>query len=104
MLYAALAALTCVGCVYYHAVPVSSGTAAFDRSWNAALGAAHDVGVAVSTADRTSGYIYGTTGDSNVTIHVFVQADGNVRVEFNAKGAEGLADSLSDAYHRRMGR
>lgn len=103
-LNAALAGLTLAGCVYYHAVPVSNGPAAFDRSWNAALGAADDVGVAVSTADRTSGVIYGTTADSNVTIRVLTQADGRVRVEFNATGNPGIADRLHGAYDRRMGR
>jgi len=99
-----MAALTIASCVYYHPVPVSSGPDAFERSWNAALGAADDVGVAISTADRTSGVIYGTTPDSNVTIRVFTQADGRVRVEFNASGAKGLADRLRGAYERRMGR
>jgi hypothetical protein len=97
------------GCTYYQAVPAApSGPSTFERSWNAALGAADDVGVAVSTADRTSGTIYGTTGADDVTIRVFTQADGRVRVEFNVKGAGGsdavMAERLSSAYNRRMGR
>jgi len=101
---AALAALMLAGCVYYHPVPVSSGPDAFDRSWNAALGAADDVGVAISTADRPSGTIYGTTSDTNVTVRVWTQADGRVRVEFNATGNPAVADRLHSAYERRMGR
>jgi hypothetical protein len=106
---AVLALVTLAGCTYYQTVPVTpSGPSAFDRSWDAALGAADDVGVAVSTADRTSGVIYGTTATDTVTIRVFTQADGRVRVEFNVKGVSGsdsaLANSLSSAYNRRMGR
>ena len=98
------AALMLAGCVYYHPVPVSSGPSAFDRSWNAALGAADDVGIAVSTADRASGTIYGTTRETDVTIRVWTQADGRVRVEFNARGNPAVADHLHSAYDRRMGR
>ena len=108
-LAAVLALLALAGCTYYQTVPVApSGPSAFDRSWDAALGAADDVGVAVSTADRTSGTIYGTTATDTVTIRVFTQADGRVRVEFNVKGVSGsdsvLANNLSSAYNRRMGR
>lgn len=108
-LAAVLALLALAGCTYYQTVPVApSGPSAFDRSWDAALGAADDVGVAVSTADRTSGTIYGTTATDTVTIRVFTQADGRVRVEFNVRGVSGsdsvLANNLSSAYNRRMGR
>lgn len=106
---AVLAAAAIAGCTYYQTVPVApSGPSSFDRSWDAALGAADDVGVAVSSADRTSGVIRGTTAADGVTIRVFTQADGRVRVEFNVKGTAGtdaaLADRLSTAYNRRMGR
>ena len=101
---AAFAALMLAGCVYYHPVPVSSGPEAFDRSWNAALGAADDVGVTVSTVDRASGTIYGSTRDAAVTIRVWTQADGRVRVEMNATGDSAVADRLHSAYERRMGR
>jgi hypothetical protein len=104
ILCATLAALTVAGCTYYQPATVVYRPPDFDRSWDAALGAAHDLGVAVSTADRTSGYIYGTTADTDVTIRAFTQADGKVRVEFNASGAPGFADRLSEAYQRRMGR
>jgi len=109
-LCACLVAVTTVaGCTYYQTVPAPpSGPSAFDRAWNAALGAADDVGVSVSMADRTSGTIYGTAGAEEVTIRVFTQADGRVRVEFNVKSASGsdsvLAERLSSAYDRRMGR
>lgn len=108
-LCACLAAAAVASCTYYQTVPAApSGPNAFDRSWSAALGAADDVGVSVSSADRTSGVIRGTTAADDVTIRVFTQADGRVRVEFNVKGVSGsdtvLAERLSSAYNRRMGR
>jgi len=108
-LYACLAAATVAGCTYYQVAPSApSGPSTFDRSWNAALGAADDLGVSVTSADRTSGYIYGTTPTENVTISVLTQADGRVRVEFNVKNAAGsgtdLANRLHRAYEARMGR
>ena len=109
-LCACLASATVAGCTYYQAVPAApSGPSNFDRSWNAALGAADDLGVSVSTADRTSGFIYGTSPTGgNVTISVFTQADGRVRVEFNVRSPAGydtdLANRLHGAYEARMGR
>ena len=102
-------ATTMAGCTYYQTVPVApSGPSTFDRAWSAALGAADDVGVSVSTADRTSGTIYGTIQGENVTIRVLTQADGRVRVEINVKGQSGsdavVAERISSAYDRRMGR
>jgi hypothetical protein len=81
----------------------------FDRAWDAARGAAADVGVYVTSADRASGVIRGTKDDNEVTISVWTQADGSVRVEINAKSPRAgtdtvLAQSLSAAYDRRMGR
>src|SRR4029450_4909125 len=93
---ACLAAATVAGCTYYQAVPVApSGPGTFDRSWNAALGAADDLGVSVTSADRTSGFIYGTTPTDNVTISVLTQADGSVRVEFNVKSPAGEENYLA---------
>ena len=109
VLFACLLVAAAAGCTYYQAAPApSSGPSVFDRSWNAALGAAEDVGVSVYMADRASGTIRGTTANDEVTIRVFTQADGSVRVEFSAKGGRGadpaVTQRLSDAYDRRMGR
>jgi hypothetical protein len=93
LIIACVAALM-AGCTYYQAVPAApSGPSTFDRAWSAALGAADDVGVSVSSADQTSGVITGTTATDDVTIRVFTQADGRVRVEFNVKGAPGRMPS-----------
>src|SRR5215470_1445958 len=110
-LCACLAAATVAGCTYYQTAPAAqSGPSVFDRAWSAALGAADDTGVSVSTADRVSGTIYGATAADDVTIRVFTQADGSVRVEFTVtvRGTSRpdtvLAERLSIAYDRRMGR
>jgi hypothetical protein len=104
--------LLAAGCTVYQPVVVApsppSGPSTFDRSWNAALQAAQDSGVYVYSADRTSGVISGNGDGSSVIIKVFTQADGRVRVEFNVTSPTGtdtvLANRLSDAYDRNMGR
>ena len=95
------------GCVTYQPVAVPASTA-FDRSWNAALGAASDEGVRITSENRGSGVILGSRGDQEVTINVLSQADGGARVEISARGPKGsdpgLAGRISRAYDRRMGR
>ena len=100
---------TAPGCTYYQPVPVSAPAAStFDRSWSAAIGAAQDEGVRITSEDRARGVITGSRGEQDVTINVFTQADGRVRVEFSARGPKGpesgLASRISQAYDRRMGR
>jgi hypothetical protein len=91
----------------YTAVPVNSPST-FDRSWDAALGAAADAGVQVSSADRATGLITGNKADAAVTIKLQSQADGRVRVSFDAPSAQESNPTLKDrwlaAYQRRMGR
>jgi hypothetical protein len=86
-------------------VPVVDPT--FDRAWNAALGGAQDAGVRVMTADPATGLIRGAKDGIDVTVVVARQADGSVRVQFDAKGATqrdpGLSNRFSQAYDRRMG-
>jgi hypothetical protein len=106
-LFCLAAALSQGGCVVYDPYMVAA-PASFDRSWNAALGAAEDAGIAVSTADRGSGRIYGRRNGADVTIAVTPQADGSLRVQFDVKGLgpqdQGLDERFTQAYNRRMGR
>ena len=107
-----LAMLLASACTYYEAPPPSypapPAPSAFDRAWDAAVGAAYDEGVQVTVQDRGSGLIRGTRGDSSVEITVRSQADGSVRVAINARGPRrrdtALADQINQAYDRRMGR
>ena len=97
------------GCVVYEPVPASApATSGFDRSWNAALGAAQDVGIRILSEDRVRGVITGANDSREVAIMVMTQADGRVRVEISARGPQGgdanLASDISRAYDRRMGR
>jgi hypothetical protein len=102
-------ALLIGGCVAYpYGYPVAAGPSTFDRSWDAALGAAADAGVQVTSADRPSGRITGSKADVAVTIGVMTQADGSVKVSFEAPTSTETNPSLNDRwlsnYHRRMGR
>jgi hypothetical protein len=65
-----------------------------------------DEGVQLTLAERTTGRIQGRAGEISVNTHVFTQADGRVRIEFNAAGPghEALVGRISSAYERRMGR
>ena len=97
------------GCTVYQPVPAYvPAPSTFDRAWSAAIGAAQDEGVRITSEDRVRGVISGSRGEQDVTITVQTQADGNVRVEFGARGPKGsdpgLAGRISRAYDRRMGR
>jgi hypothetical protein len=95
------------GCTVYEPVTVPAPSS-FERAWNAALGAASDEGVRITSENRGSGVILGSRGDQQVTINVQSQADGGARVEISARGPKGsdpgLAGRISRAYDRRMGR
>lgn len=95
------------GCVVYEPVPAPAPSA-FDRSWSAALAAAQDEGVRITSEDRASGLIRGFRDEQEVTINIRSQADGSARVEIGARGPKGsdpgLAGRISRAYDRRMGR
>ncbi len=86
-------------------VPVPS---TYDRTFDAALAAATDVGVEVRSADRAAGHIVGTTAAGEVTIDLRRQPNGSVQVEFTAPGASDTSPKLSErwqqAYQRRMTR
>jgi hypothetical protein len=80
----------------------------FNRSFDAALGAASDVGVEVRSADRAAGRITGTKAGVEVTISLLRQADGTLKVAFSSPGSPETNPKLGDrwisAYERRMGR
>ena len=111
LLAIAFACAALAGCVVYEPYPgyyYYPGGTNFDRAWNAALGGVQDAGVQVSSSDPATGLIRGSKDGIGVTVTVARQADGSVRVQFDAKGATqqdpGLADRFSRAYDRRMGR
>jgi hypothetical protein len=115
--FARAAAATCIafamgGCVYdpYYPYPPPqvSPAAAFDRYWNAALGAMRDQGLQITAENRAAGAIEGRRGALKVTAQVSPQADGRYRVEFNTTGTlsedPSLPDRVSRAYDARLGR
>jgi hypothetical protein len=96
------------GCVVYEPYPgyYYPGGSNFDAAWNAALGGVQDAGVQVASADPATGLIRGSANGGDVLVTVARQADGSVRVQFDAKGPaqRDLAERFSRAYDRRMGR
>jgi len=105
----ALGGTLLTGCVVYDPYPGYYGyPSTYDRAWNAAQGAAMDAGVQITSADPDRGLIRGTKDGIDVFVSVLRQADGRTRVQFDTKGPTerdpGLANRLSEAYERRMGR
>ena len=99
-------ALVLSGCYYPPPAYPVQVPASFDRSFAAASGAMRDQGLAVNVEDRGSGTIVGTLGGATVTASVRQQADGSVRVQFDANGPRdpALIDRISRSYDGRMGR
>jgi hypothetical protein len=111
-LLAGIAALCCAGCTYYvpaTTVPVTQTVttpANYDRSFNAALGAMQDQGLTIQRSDAAGGVIVGLRDKDTVTANLSRQADGSVRVAFNATDAHdpALIDRITRSYQARMGR
>jgi len=90
-------------------VPGRSIQQRFEESWQAARGAAADVGVRITSEDRPSGTLRGDQGSSSVSITVVPQADQTIQVGFSVTGGgasqdANLKEHLTRAYQRRMGR
>ena len=91
-------------------VPGRSMEQRFEKSWQAARGAAADAGVRVTAEDRGTGTLRGTVGASSVSITVVPQqVDQTIQVGFSVTGGDALQDAnlkehLTHAYQRRMGR
>ncbi|MCK5696568.1 MAG: hypothetical protein KAI02_00300 [Gammaproteobacteria bacterium] len=105
-----LTSLLMSGCTYYQtapgvytSVPVAT-TSKFDQSWSAAMGAFSDQGVSITTSDPDAGVIQGFYYETAVIGNINRQADGSVRVEFNASNDSALMSRITSAYNRRMGR
>ena len=108
----AVACTVIAGCYTYpYPVPAYQTVTvapSFDKSWDAALGAAADVGIQIASADRGAGRITGSKGGARVTIDVRPQADNTLQVIFSAPDSKETNPSLNDrwlaVYHQRMGR
>jgi len=112
-LAAVCASAICAGCVvapYPYAYPTTTVASppSFDRSWDAALGAAADVGVQITSADRANGRITGSKAGAAVSIDLRPQADNTLQVIFSAPNSKESNPTLNDrwlqAYQARMGR
>ena len=107
------ATVVLTACVYQAApgtytTTSTSSVSKFDRSWSAAIGAFGDQNVQITSENRSSGVIKGSSNGINVIGNIRQQADGSVRVQFDTSGAtsqdSGLIDRITQSYHRRMGR
>ena len=108
------ASALCAGCVvapYPYAYPATTTVStppSFDRSWDAALGAAADVGVQITNADRSTGRITGSKAGASVSIDLRPQTDNTLQVIFSAPDSKESNPTLNDrwlqAYQARMGR
>ena len=65
-----------------------------------------DEGLTIAAEDRATGTVVGKLEGGTVTANVRQQADGSVRVQFDANGLRdpALIDRVSRSYDRRMGR
>ena len=92
----------------YPAYQTVTTAPSFDKSWDAALGAAADVGIQITSADRSAGRITGSKAGARVTIDVRPQADNTLQVIFSAPDSKESNPSLNDrwlaVYNQRMGR
>jgi len=92
----------------YPAYQTVTTAPSFDKSWDAALGAAADVGIQITSADRSAGRITGSKAGARVTIDVRPQADNTLQVIFSAPDSRESNPSLNDrwlaVYNQRMGR
>ncbi len=100
------------GCYYYGPPPYyvtpSPPYASYDYIWDSAMRAAQDVGIQVTSANKSTGTAYGQRNGVGVTIQVMQQSDGRTRVELTTKGNQSATSALADdfyrAYDRYMGR
>jgi hypothetical protein len=102
------------GCYYY--VPPGAVVApapgppyaTYYYVWDSAMRAAQDVGIQITSANKSTGTAFGQRDGVSVTIQVTQQADGRTRVELTTKGSQGgtsaVADDFYRAYDRYMGR
>jgi hypothetical protein len=92
----------------YPAYQTVTAAPSFDKSWDAALGAAADVGIQIASADRGAGRITGSKAGARVTIDVRPQADNTLQVIFSAPDSRESNPSLNErwlaVYNQRMGR
>ena len=92
------------GCYYY--VPpgavVSPGQpyASYDYVWDSAMRAAQDVGIQITSSNRSSGTAFGQRDGVSVTIQVTQQSDGRTRVELTTKGSPSATSAVADDFYR----
>ncbi len=99
------------GCYYYGPPPyvvTSPAYSNYDHIWDSAMRAAQDVGIGITSSNKSAGTAFGQRDGVSVTIQVTPQSDGRTRVELSAKGNQSATSAVADdfyrAYNHYMGR
>jgi hypothetical protein len=63
--------------------------------------AAQDVGIQITSSNRSTGTAFGQREVIDVTIQVTQQTDGRTRVELSAKGTPSGTSAVADDFYRQ---
>ena len=92
------------GCYYYgpppYGTPSSPPYASYDYVWDSAMRAAQDVGIQITSSNRSTGSAFGQRDAVSVTIQVTQQSDGRTRVELTTKGSPSATSAVADDFYR----
>ena len=105
-----LVALLCMalamgsGCYYYGPPPYYAVTppahSNYDQIWDSAMRAAQDIGISITSSNKSTGTAFGQRDDVSVTIQVTPQSDGTTRVGMSAKGSQSATSAISDDFNK----
>ena len=90
------------GCYYYGPPPYTYAPpyASYDYVWDSAMRAAQDVGIQITSSNRSTGTVFGQRDGVSVTIQVTQQSDGRTRVELTTKGSPSATSAVADDFYR----
>jgi len=92
------------GCYYYEPYPVyyppPPPYPSYDYIWDSAMRAAQDVGIQITSSNRSTGSAFGQRDAVSVTIQVTQQSDGRTRVELTTKGSPSATSAVADDFYR----
>jgi hypothetical protein len=90
------------GCYYYGPPPYTYAPpyASYDYVWDSAMRTAQDVGIQMTSSNRSTGTAFGQRDGVSVTIQVTQQSDGRTRVELTTKGSPSATSAVADDFYR----
>lgn len=72
----------------------------YDQIWDSAMRAAQDIGISITSSNKSTGTAFGQRDDVSVTIQVTPQSDGTTRVGMSAKGSQSATSAISDDFNK----